>query len=590
MKKPLLSIVNTLVFLLLSLFVSYGTSPLWTRVLDYNEHNKSTSIGSVLLGESRILPSGYIGHGSYAAPAFVINSLVTWDLDGNFLSHTPSLFNPTRKADAKGQSFANYNPANLSKSIDDYPGGNFELLYANDLYLYAVGYLHESYTGSENFLTISKLDSQGQILFQRHHYWENIEDFANEMAPNTMDVHNDDKMLIGLGSHTIIKADAEGQLVWEKEPEFPVHQVGFLDDEKFFILSSGSLVIADMEGNIQDAFDFEGDCLQGLAAVESIFLVFAHELIVLDYDLEILTTLPAPEGIALQSIKSFHDQLWLMGQQEQQIQLLQIENLEFSGPLGFDLMVESPDFLVAGSKVIFTGTSYSEQMAVYAYDMEQETDPYIWPDIHVLDFAISNISYVYEDKNANGQPAIAFEFDSEITLYNAGEEVIESFAVFTHLMSLGVGQLNPSFYERFSGLALHPQEEITLSMPRLTRYDPPSLHTQFCFEVLAPNAKIEPDISHNTLCKNINTTLSSDQVHNHSYSVYPNPVRDLLQIQLPLEGYNHVEIKDLNGRLVYEAFGTGPHIIVDTSVLPSGVYILSLKGDGVQFTHKIIKK
>ena len=576
----------TVFFLLIS--INTFSQPIWTKVLDAQNHNKSTSIGNTLLNDSIILQVGYIGHGGYFLPSYVLNSLLAYDLHGNILWHVEGLNQDSKNICSEKLTVERLNGSKSEKSPTYSPGGLFELVSANSDQIYAVGYYHDYWF--EGFLTISKFDNNGDLITQNKHFWENTEDFESK-KPVTMDVYEGNKILIGLYDNTVVKTDAFEQVSWLKIYEFNIKQVGFINENRFFIRASQNLYLADREGNIMDSVEFDDECLNSKVHNDTVYQLFSDKLIALDSDLNILDTIYITQDISLKSIKSFHDNLWLMGLKDQEIKMIKIENNTASEPLTFDLYIESPDFLISASRFIFTGTSQSGQMAVYSYDIEEEEpESCIWANIEIVDFNISNIEHEYIDNDPYDPIAIAFEYDTEITIYNNSDDIIESFAVFTYLMKVGVEGFKPFFYEKYTDCIINPYEEITINLPRMKKEDPPSDNNEFCFEILAPNSKIEPDISKNTLCKTFDVVGTGDFYHINSIIVYPNPTSNHLYVNLGKEGFSITTLKDINGRKIYEKTSNHSEIILNISTLKSGVYILTIIANNEQITKKIIKK
>jgi hypothetical protein len=74
-----------------------------------------------------------------------------------------------------------------------------------------------------------------------------------------------------------------------------------------------------------------------------------------------------------------------------------------------------------------------------------------------------------------------------------------------------------------------------------------------------------------------------------SASVYPNPVNDLLKVDIKSSGISSIEIYNLTGsRLLTRKIEQGTNNI-DISSLPKGMYAVVLKGSGVVVSRKFIK-
>lgn len=86
------------------------------------------------------------------------------------------------------------------------------------------------------------------------------------------------------------------------------------------------------------------------------------------------------------------------------------------------------------------------------------------------------------------------------------------------------------------------------------------------------------------------TTLATDDVHTENsleaIKIYPNPVHDVLNIELPKDHSDFkVEISDMTGQLVLNAENEKK---INTSGLINGVYIVTVKSDKNSVTKKII--
>jgi hypothetical protein len=272
-----------------------------------------------------------------------------------------------------------------------------------------------------------------------------------------------------------------------------------------------------------------------------------------------------------------------MGLKDQEIKMVKIENLTASDPLTFDLYVESPDFLNADSQFIFTGTSHSGQIALYSYDIEEEPENYIWPNIEIVDFNVSNIEYEYDP---NDPIAEAFKYDTEMTIYNNSDDIIESFAVFTYLLIGVEGQ--PFFYNIFTDHTINPFEEITFSLPRMIKYDRPSHNNEFCFEILAPNSKIEPNISKNILCKTFNIVGVDDFHPENSFIIYPNPASNKVTI-MNLNEPAHFRIFNIFGQ-VKSIGALDQNYEINLNNLSNGVYFIELNYNNQRTILKVLKE
>jgi len=84
-------------------------------------------------------------------------------------------------------------------------------------------------------------------------------------------------------------------------------------------------------------------------------------------------------------------------------------------------------------------------------------------------------------------------------------------------------------------------------------------------------------------------TLGVSEVEGSQFAVYPNPVKDLLNIVTPLNDYS-VEIYNINGVLVHQSKQNSGSKTVDYSGFSSGIYIMKLSSDRSSQTIKIVKQ
>ena len=89
-----------------------------------------------------------------------------------------------------------------------------------------------------------------------------------------------------------------------------------------------------------------------------------------------------------------------------------------------------------------------------------------------------------------------------------------------------------------------------------------------------------------------NTVLKNETfVNNKNVSIYPNPVKDILNINVKdFSGDVSVKIIDINGREVYGQKITNFNSLntIDLSSLASGIYVLNIQGEKLNYSEKII--
>lgn len=75
----------------------------------------------------------------------------------------------------------------------------------------------------------------------------------------------------------------------------------------------------------------------------------------------------------------------------------------------------------------------------------------------------------------------------------------------------------------------------------------------------------------------------------NSYSIYPNPVKDILYISLPTISEKHsITIKSITGQTVYQKEVSANEIVINTNDIAVGVYILHISGNRYNAAEKLI--
>ncbi|MFT6127839.1 MAG: hypothetical protein ACJAVA_002335, partial [Flavobacteriaceae bacterium] len=84
-------------------------------------------------------------------------------------------------------------------------------------------------------------------------------------------------------------------------------------------------------------------------------------------------------------------------------------------------------------------------------------------------------------------------------------------------------------------------------------------------------------------------TIGISDFENSQFSIYPNPVKDILNINTSISNYI-LEIYTIQGQLINEKTVNSGSQVVDYSSLANGVYILKLSSEKASQTYKIIKQ
>jgi hypothetical protein len=84
-------------------------------------------------------------------------------------------------------------------------------------------------------------------------------------------------------------------------------------------------------------------------------------------------------------------------------------------------------------------------------------------------------------------------------------------------------------------------------------------------------------------------TTGVTDIHQEQFNIYPNPVQDLLQIDVLIDEEYAINVYDLNGRLVQWSESLLGNQILDVTELKKGVYILENSKGESALTQRLVK-
>lgn len=82
--------------------------------------------------------------------------------------------------------------------------------------------------------------------------------------------------------------------------------------------------------------------------------------------------------------------------------------------------------------------------------------------------------------------------------------------------------------------------------------------------------------------------LATQEIEKKSFSVYPNPATDIINVESENEIVKSIEINDVNGKSI--PHNSIKNQTIDISSLANGVYFLKIKSNTGEEIHKVIKK
>ncbi len=90
-----------------------------------------------------------------------------------------------------------------------------------------------------------------------------------------------------------------------------------------------------------------------------------------------------------------------------------------------------------------------------------------------------------------------------------------------------------------------------------------------------------------SICDSLHLDISRVNADKY-FTLFPNPVKDHLTIEIKAQGTFHVQITDILGNNQFEkTINTGSHVL-DVAAISQGVYKITFKGEGVALSRKVI--
>ena len=93
-----------------------------------------------------------------------------------------------------------------------------------------------------------------------------------------------------------------------------------------------------------------------------------------------------------------------------------------------------------------------------------------------------------------------------------------------------------------------------------------------------------------TTCTTVMVVSAKDADAFPEITIYPNPVKDQLYIDLPADmGLTDLILTDLQGKRLMTSSVTGKYHVTLDMTMPVGMYFLTVRMGGVQMTFKVVK-
>lgn len=115
----------------------------------------------------------------------------------------------------------------------------------------------------------------------------------------------------------------------------------------------------------------------------------------------------------------------------------------------------------------------------------------------------------------------------------------------------------------------------------------------FCFELRLVGNSVDPDLSNNRDCVQVDRPLAVEEFGEFGLKAYPNPVSDVCRVEYEMwdGGLMSLNVYDIFGKEVKREVMEGGVKEMDMSGLASGIYVIKVVRDGkVVSTEKLVKK
>lgn len=121
------------------------------------------------------------------------------------------------------------------------------------------------------------------------------------------------------------------------------------------------------------------------------------------------------------------------------------------------------------------------------------------------------------------------------------------------------------------------------------------LNGLFAEEISVEGKPLNPNTGENSIMMQLKSEAIIGGLHydganqEGDFTLYPNPVKEILKIETNNSDMHCIEITSLNGQLIYKREMEGPTLQLDLSSFQKGVYIITVKSRNIIRTDKIIK-
>jgi len=473
----------------------------------------------------------------------------------------------------------------LSGELQWTAGGYHDLILADSDYIYTAGFTTVDDVMGYVQIVVQKYDRSGNKVFSTGYPGIPHEEYY-EFEAGSMDLAADGTILVSSGS-SIVKSNSSGSSIKEYYVvlESPILSIHSINPVSYLIHTQNKIYKTDSAFTVTDSLDLSNTIHSLLVKDDTLVSLTGSYVIRIDSSLEIIDTIFVCSSEEC-SLEYYGDKLWLQQLRSDSLVLIHPEQGEDPDSLVFPSFMNNNEFIVSGNNIIFVGNSFTNQIGMCSFIVQEaEVSSTLLPDIELVDFTISDIVISYEQWMEDSV-ATGYEFNTELTVKNNGEEIIHSFAVYSDL-SGGFNCAQNFFYQKFTDLDILPGQSQILDLNRV--YEEGVGSSTLCFQCMAPNAGLEIQSGDNELCKTFNITGIKEEWQS-DLKIYPNPFSDFLLIEQPDLNEQTIEIVDMHGKVLISRIAAGGRTLLETAALTEGVYIIKIQaGDTIQ-TQMLIKE
>jgi hypothetical protein len=544
----------------------HGSSQkLWEKVLSDSRYNKSEYNSSVLVNDTILVVSG----------------LYNWMGCG-----APLLYALNMKGDSLWM---------LQYDWGDWVG-NTSFVESDGNFLYTAGstVMGDVISGDEP-LFIKKLDLSGKLIAEIRYYDPDVN--SDQFFPTGMDLLPGQHILVydtEYNQKRIARFDLDGNMIWDRIMDFSFEQALFAPDGNIIIRSQSAIHIADSDGEIISEIPLENTLINMMVLGNS--LLALADTLAWEIDLEQPIFVkniqnPPVKGALFISAKVLNEQVWLLSADNENAY---VENITAEESEIYTLPLPAysvQDFEISAEKIILTGSYSPWMVGVLAYGREQTNPDVEWPDAELTNFEISNIKTFFNE-HTNVVIIDKYTFDTEIEITNYSNEPLNNFVIYSPRW-IPPYCSGPPFYKDITVEDLTYQQSMTLDLGHSIYnfgWNAPQTLISLCYQLIAPNGRMERNIKNNIICKDYDFTDVETIVKANEWKIFPNPVRNELTIQSPGQVSFKYRLYGTDGRIVMEDSAEQGMQKLNVALLPAGLYILITYYDNQRVVRKILKQ